>query len=109
VLFGSRARGDQHLTSDVDLLVAGRPDSDLLALTDRLSKKFGVHVQLVPLEDAERSPRLLAEVLREGRVVLDRAGIWPRLKERRRAISRAAGREQQRIASRFDAKFATSR
>ena len=83
VLFGSVARGDDLARiSDVDLLVElRRPFPGALeALRLRLDRRLPAAVQLVPLEGASRSPRLLTEVLRDGRPLVDRGGSWPRLR-----------------------------
>jgi predicted nucleotidyltransferase len=85
VLFGSSARGDYVAgISDVDLLVEFRRPfpGALEALRLRLSRRLPVQVQLVPLEGARRNPRLLAEVLRDGRPLIDREQSWSRLQAR---------------------------
>jgi predicted nucleotidyltransferase len=95
VLFGSLARGEGHPQSDVDVLV-GLDRSERLArarLALHLGEQLGRNVQLVSLEDAERSPLLLADVLRDGRVLVDRDGEWARLRLRERAIVRQASRD----------------
>jgi len=82
VLFGSLARGDEVAgVSDLDLLVALRRVSPgaLEALRLRLSRQLPAEVQLMPLEAARRNPRLLSEVLRDGRPLVDREQTWPRL------------------------------
>jgi hypothetical protein len=53
-------------------------------------------VELVPLQAALRDPHLLSEVLRDGRPLVDRAGVWPRLRAQRdqaQAQADRAGRE----------------
>jgi predicted nucleotidyltransferase len=105
ILFGSRARGDHRPGSDVDLLVRLRPGADARELAGRLSDKLGLRVQLVSLEDAEAVPLLLVEVVREGRVLVDRDRTWPALAARRQQIERAADRERRRIESEFEAAF----
>jgi predicted nucleotidyltransferase len=49
VLFGSYARGDQQLDSDVDILVEVDPSIglDLVTLADRIEKLLGTNVDLV--------------------------------------------------------------
>jgi predicted nucleotidyltransferase len=79
VLFGSVARGDEVKgVSDVDLMVELRRDvpGALEALRLRLNRQLPIEVQLVPLEGARRNPRLLAEVLRDGRPLVDREQSW---------------------------------
>lgn len=92
VLFGSEARGSGHRHSDLDLLVeldAPTP-ARLVDLEERLSIAAGQEVQLVTTRDANAAPGLLADVLRDGRVLLDRDGAWPRLKRRASTIVHAA-------------------
>lgn len=82
VLFGSVARGDDVVgMSDVDLLVElRRPHPGALeAMRERLGERVGAAVQLVPLGAAQRDPRLLAEILRDGRPLVDRSRLWPSL------------------------------
>ncbi|MCL2777649.1 MAG: nucleotidyltransferase domain-containing protein [Polyangiaceae bacterium] len=71
-LFGSTARGQDHETSDVDLAVvlgASSPlDEDILR--EELEQSAGRHVDLIVLDKAP--PLLVAEVLREGHVLLCR-------------------------------------
>ena len=51
-------------------------------ITGRLERRLGRGVQLIRLQDAERTPSLLADALREGRVLVDRDARWPALKSR---------------------------
>ncbi|MCP9486522.1 MAG: nucleotidyltransferase domain-containing protein [Gaiellaceae bacterium MAG52_C11] len=101
VLFGSAARGDAHEGSDVDVLVAFRPRADRRALAGRLSERFAKDVQLVALEDAREKPLLLAEVLGEGRVLVDRDRLWSGLQGERPKVERAAARERARVEREF--------
>jgi predicted nucleotidyltransferase len=105
VLFGSYARGEEHRRSDVDLAVRLRDGGRRRELASRLSEKLGSRVQLVTLEDAAGAPLLLAEVMREGRVVVDRDGLWPRLVRQREQVERAARRERRRLDAEFSAVF----
>src|SRR6266480_401113 len=105
ILFGSYARGEQHEGSDVDILVDGKPGPGLRALAARLSARLGRPTQLVALEDADNAPLLLAEVLRDGRVLVDRNDTWPHLLDAKPAIERRAGRERRRIDTEFAAAF----
>ncbi len=85
VLFGSVARGDEVKgVSDVDLMVElRRPVPGALeALRLRLNRRLPAKVQLVPLAGARRNPRLLTEVLRDGRPLVDREQSWSRLQAR---------------------------
>jgi predicted nucleotidyltransferase len=82
VLFGSVARGDDVTgISDVDLLVGLRRPAPgaLQVLRARLGARLSTKVQLVPLEAARRNPRLLAELVRDGRPLVDRERSWQRL------------------------------
>jgi predicted nucleotidyltransferase len=82
VLFGSVARGDDVVgVSDVDLLVGLRHPypGAIEVLRERLGKRMGPTVQLVPLHAARRDPQLLAEILRDGRPLVDRSRLWPSL------------------------------
>ncbi len=101
VLFGSVARGDDVAgVSDVDLMVElGRPYPGALeALRRRLNERVNpeVEVQLVPLRAARRDPCLLAEILRDGRPLVDRSRLWPALQtqaEQTQAQADWTGRE----------------
>ncbi len=102
VLFGSTATGENTPVSDVDLLVVRRePDwRGYAALRGRLRGALGTPVDLVDLAQAEEQPTLLADVLREGRVLIDRDGLWGGLIARRGKILAAAAREDEEIAER---------
>ena len=106
VLFGSRARGDAHSSSDVDVLVELREGADVRTLASRLSERLELRVQMVTLEEAEKTPLLLAEILREGRVLVDREALWPRLNKRAPSIQKAAHRERLRVEREFATSFA---
>lgn len=92
VVFGSMARGDRAARSDVDILVAlaDGASGKVADLSRRLGDAVDRNVQLVRLGDAQGHPRLLAELLLEGRVLIDRDGGWERLQRRRRSVIRAA-------------------
>lgn len=81
VLFGSVARGDDDSGSDVDVLVGLREPglSEKVALARRLHARTGLPLEVVALEDALRRPSLMVEVLRDGRVLVDRNGGWTTL------------------------------
>lgn len=102
VLFGSLARGTDGPASDIDILVSLRdPGIGRLAdIAGRLSEAVGREVQLVRLDDAERAPSLLAEVLDEGRVLVDRDGAWPRLRRAQPRIRRRAADEERALRRR---------
>lgn len=94
VLFGSTARGEDTPESDVDLFVTMRDPSlsGTVAVGTRLSDAVGREVQLIPIEKARKTPTLLAAVLRDGRVIVDRDGEWRRLRLRRHEVDREAHR-----------------
>jgi predicted nucleotidyltransferase len=101
VLFGSTARGDDRADSDVDVLVAvsgERPSGTELAR--RLGRATGERpVDVLLLDDAQRSPAALADVVREGRVLIDRDGLWATLTHRRHEILAAARTADDRIVA----------
>ncbi len=111
VLFGSTATGEDTPVSDVDLLVVRRqPDwRGHAALRGRLRDALGRPVDLVELAQAEEQPTLLADVLREGRVLVDRDGLWEGLVARREKILAAAAREDEEIAERARSAVAAAR
>ena len=101
LLFGSVARGTAAPGSDVDVLVALRY-ADLervVELSTKLSEATGRRVDVVRLEDAENEPSFLADVIADGRVLVDRDGLWPRLRGREPSLRRAS---RQRQAKRTD-------
>jgi len=95
ILFGSTARGDDRSDSDVDVLVQLRSASRfrMLELEDRLSQAIGRAVELTRFSDAERDRTLLSEVIADGRVLVDRDDVWPRLAADRQAVGERAERE----------------
>ena len=99
VVFGSVARGEDQAGSDIDLLVALRRDDSRARteVSERLEDAVGRRVQLVGLGEAERSPLLLADVLRDGRVLVDREAEWQRLKRREPSIRRRAREDDRRL------------
>lgn len=84
VLFGSAATGRDTPTSDVDLLVALRDPSleRVIDLSSKLTAIIGRPVDVVRLDDAEADPSFLADLVAEGRVLVDRENLWHTLKER---------------------------
>lgn len=100
VLFGSTAVGDDEDVSDVDLLVVHDDPGprSLARLQMRMRRVLERSVDVVGLEQAEEMPTLLADILREGRVLIDRDGLWQMLCERRQEIAAAAVREERETA-----------
>lgn len=101
VLFGSKARGDATADSDVDLLLGLRDGGDGKAIGYRVAERLGQPVQVVRLDEAERAPMLVSEVLRDGRVLVDRDGLWPRLRKRAAKIERQSSAKRRRIDDDF--------
>lgn len=101
VLFGSVARGDDDEESDVDLLVDLRdPDfSNRVALAKRLRKHIDRPLEVVALEDALSRPALIVEILRDGRVLADRDGRWPKMQAQAPSFE-AQARERSRLLAR---------
>jgi predicted nucleotidyltransferase len=102
LLFGSSARGDDGDGSDVDLLVAMRDPSlsRTIDLELKLEGLLGSAVEVVTLEDAEANPRLLAEALRDGRVIVDREGQWPKVQAETEKVARRARDHERRLLRR---------
>jgi predicted nucleotidyltransferase len=102
VLFGSTATGEDTPLSDVDLLVVHRtPEWRAQAgLRLRLRRALGVPVDVITIGQAEEQPALLADVLREGRVLIDRDDLWRTLQARRDAIYSAGEEEDAAVMAR---------
>jgi predicted nucleotidyltransferase len=102
VVFGSVARGDNDVESDVDLLVALREPGlhHRIALAKRLRERTGLALEVVALEDALRRPSLMVEVLRDGRVLVDRDGRWPELQTQSERFGARARRDRKLLAKR---------
>lgn len=103
VLFGSLAKGEGSESSDVDLLVVLRDDSAgaIAGLSGRLEERIGRDVQAVSVAEAQRSPALMLDALADGRVLVDRDGMWRRLlaSERRwRRLAAEQGSLQDAVA-----------
>jgi len=86
-------------TSDIDVLVILRdPDMGRLAtMAERLSARVGREIQLVRLSDAEASPILMDEILKHGRVLIDRDAHWPRLQATAERWRRRARRAEESL------------
>jgi uncharacterized protein len=102
LLFGSVARGTAAPRSDVDVLVALRDGrlERVVELSAKLTAATGRRVDVVRLQDAQSEPSFLADVIADGRVLVDRERLWPRLRSREPSLRRAGRRTQ---AERTDA------
>jgi predicted nucleotidyltransferase len=80
VLFGSASAGTDTPRSDVDIAVELEDASiDRIAdLTTKLERATGRQVDLVRLADIASEPTVLADVVEEGRVLVDRDDRWSR-------------------------------
>ena len=99
VLYGSVARGDEDAGSDLDFLVALTDDEPtaVIDLATRLGRAGDRDADVARLDRIEKSaPLLLDRILDEGRVLVDRDGIWEGLNRRRRAIRARAKRSYRR-------------
>jgi predicted nucleotidyltransferase len=98
LLFGSTAQGTDTPASDVDLLVSLRDSrlDRLIELEQKLSTALGRPVDLTRLADAEADPALLAEAVVEGRVLIDREAVWPRLRGSETSLRRIGRRRDAR-------------
>ena len=96
VLFGSAARGVDGEDSDIDLLVRLRDDTfaPRARAVTALEQALGRRVHVVTVGEAPAT--LLADALRDGRVVVDRDGDWADLRKRALEIQRAAGAAAER-------------
>jgi predicted nucleotidyltransferase len=101
LLFGSAARGTDTPTSDVDVMVVLRdPALDrVIDLSAQLTAAIGRPVEVVRLGDAEDDTSFLAEVVSEGRVLVDRDHRWPYLRSREPALRRRGSHDMGRRAA----------
>lgn len=106
VLFGSAATGEDQADSDIDVLVAHRGEGPrpLAVLRSRLRRTLDKPVHLVSLEQARDAPSLLADVLQEGRPLIDRDGLWSELNtESGEIVTRATQEDRDAAASALSA------
>ncbi len=101
LLFGLAAAGTDTPGSDIDVLVDLRDASfeRVVDLVTKLTRLVGRPVDVVELKDAEGEPSFLAQVLADGRVLVDREDLWPGLRAREESLRRRGSR---RDASRMD-------
>ena len=100
LLFGSTATGTDTRESDIDVLVELR-DASLERLLDLQAKLAAIvdrDVDVVRLADAQDEPALLSAALAEGRVLVDRDGLWSTLRRRESLLrGRHAEHDAQRV------------
>lgn len=101
LLFGSAATGTDTTTSDLDVVVDLRDPSleRIVDLSAKLTTITGRAVDVVRLEDAETEPLFLADVVAEGRVLVDREELWPRLCRREPGLRRRGRQRESRRAA----------
>lgn len=69
----------------------------LIDVQEKLTSAVDRQLDIVRLADAEAEPALLAEAVADGRVLVDRVGLWPTLCRRESRLRRYGGeREAQR-------------
>jgi len=98
LLFGSAATGVDTPESDVDVLVDLRDSSfeRVVDLSTKLTRIVGRPVDVVELKDAEAEPSFLAQILGDGRVLVDREDLWTRLRCREAGLRRRGSRQDAR-------------
>lgn len=102
MVYGSVARGDEEAGSDLDLAVSIADDRPLstVKLSGRLERVTGRRVDIPRIDALDaNAPLLMDRILEEGRVLIDRDGLWPRLLGRRRAIRARADRAYRKQMS----------
>jgi predicted nucleotidyltransferase len=108
VLIGSAARGELRDRSDIDVLIdavdGGWRECDRLA--ERLSGVAGRPVDLVSLDAARLDPTLLDAAIHEGRVLIDRDGLWESVLADAPKVARAARRAGAQARQRLHALIA---
>ena len=94
LLFGSAATGVDTPESDVDVLVDLRDASfdRVVDLGTKLTRLVGRPVDVVELKDSKAEPSFLAQALGDGRVLVDREGLWPELCRREAGLRRRGSR-----------------
>jgi predicted nucleotidyltransferase len=98
LLFGSAATGIDTPGSDVDVLVDMRDVrfERVVDLSTKLTRLVGRPVDVVELEHAEADPSFLAQVVADGRVLVDREELWSRLRRRETGLRRRGSRNDAR-------------
>lgn len=98
LLFGSTATGTDTPESDVDVLVALRDASfeRVVDLSTKLTRLVGRPADVVELGDAEGEASFLAQIVGDGRVLVDREELWPQLRRREAGLRRRGSRHDAR-------------
>ncbi len=98
MLFGSTARGEDSEDSDVDVIVDLRDANydRVWGLAAKLEGILGKSVDVIRLEDAEADPTFLAMALEDGRVLVDRGSVWPKLRAEETSLRRRGRRRDLR-------------
>jgi predicted nucleotidyltransferase len=111
VLFGSAATGEDTPESDVDVLAAFDQPGGLSALrvATRLRRLVGRRVDVVTLTQARDQPSLLADALEDGRVLIDRDGVWASVIGQRDDLLRRAAGDEAATAARAGAAVGQAR
>lgn len=106
LLFGSAATGTDTPASDVDIIVDLTDPSleRMVDLSEKLAGAISRRVDLIRLHDAEEDPLFLADVVRDGRVLVDRERVWPQLRQsearlRRRGSTQKVTRARAALAA----------
>lgn len=99
LLFGSAAAGTDTAESDVDVVVELRDPSleRLVDLSTKLTGLIGRPVDVVRLQALATDSAALADVLAEGRVLVDREGVWSRLSRQVPRLQRRGRDEDARL------------
>ena len=102
LLFGSAAGGVGTPESDVDMLVDLHDASfeRLVDLSTKLTRIVGRPVDVVELKDAETDPSFLAQIVGDGRVLVDRENLWSQLRHREAGLRRRGSRHDARRLNR---------
>ena len=63
----------------------------------RLTEALGLDVHVLLLEEAERAPIVLEDILDEGLVLVDRSQRWPDLRAKEDEVRARAAKERQQL------------
>lgn len=98
LLVGSAATGMDTPTSDVDVLVDLRDGSleRIVDLSAKITATIRRPVDVVRLQDAEAEPSFLADLVADGRVLVDREKLWPQLRRRESSLRRRGRKHKAR-------------